>query len=58
MKLSIAKENGNDVNPDLRLRTVAEASHCDDLRGPTAKDSEAVKAARAEFLGLAQEWLR
>ncbi len=57
MNLSIAKENGNDFNPNTTLITIDGASHCDDLRRPKDTDSAAIKSARSTFLGLAKGWL-
>ncbi len=52
--LSITKENGNDVNPNLPLYTLVGGAHCTDLGSGS---SEAAQAARAQFLELARGWL-
>jgi len=58
MNLSIAKELGNDTNPNTVAVTIEGAAHCDDLRGPKGSDSAALKGARATFLDLAKLWLK
>lgn len=52
--LSISRERGNDSNPRLNYRTIADASHCDDLGTSSAAP---VKAAREEFVNLINHWL-
>jgi pimeloyl-ACP methyl ester carboxylesterase len=52
--LSITKENGNDVNPNLTLYSLVGGSHCTDLGSGT---SAAAVEARAQFLALARGWL-
>ncbi len=57
MRLSVAKENGNDLNPETSALTIEGASHCDDLRSPKPTDSEALKTGRSLFVDLVKKWL-
>ena len=57
INLSLAKENGNDTNPNHSYFTISEAAHCDDLRPPKPTDLESLTEAREQFLNLATRWL-
>jgi pimeloyl-ACP methyl ester carboxylesterase len=57
MNLSIAKENGNDLNPKNVVITIDGAAHCDDLR-MNPSDSSSIKEARSKFLDLARDWIK
>lgn len=53
---AIARENGNDTNPNTVTYTVDGGTHCQDLQQPNAKDSESLKKARDLELELATKW--
>jgi pimeloyl-ACP methyl ester carboxylesterase len=54
LKLSIAPQNNNNVNPQTPVYVLQGEAHCDDLgRGV----SEAITIAREMFVTLAQNWL-
>jgi len=53
---AIAKENGNDINPNTLAYTIDGGFHCQDLDAPTASDSESLKGARDLEIQLATKW--
>jgi pimeloyl-ACP methyl ester carboxylesterase len=55
--LSMAEKNGNATNKNLNYNLIKGAAHCDDLRSPTTKDSESLKAARHTTELLIKQWL-
>jgi pimeloyl-ACP methyl ester carboxylesterase len=57
-QLSIAKANGNDLNPLLTLYLIDQAAHCADLHAPLNSDSSSLKQSRTLFETLAAEWLK
>jgi pimeloyl-ACP methyl ester carboxylesterase len=57
-RLSISKENGNDVNPKHSYYTIAKSAHCDDLRTPKSSDSAELEHARQLFDDLVATWIK
>ncbi|TAL58719.1 MAG: septum formation initiator [Legionella sp.] len=57
-KLSISEENGNTTNANLTYELIQGAAHCDDLGGPTGKDSDAIVQAREKMDQLLMKWLQ
>lgn len=56
--LSLAKQNGNAINPNLTYQLIPGAAHCDDLHSPAPTDSDGLKAARQTMELLLTEWLK
>jgi pimeloyl-ACP methyl ester carboxylesterase len=48
----------SNLNSKITIQLIEGAGHHFDLNDPTSSDSDAVKAARVEFLTLAKEWLK
>lgn len=56
--LSLTVNNGNAGNTNLSYYLIKGAAHCDDLRTPSTKDSNALKNARKTMESLLEEWLK
>jgi hypothetical protein len=57
-ELSISSVRGNDRNPKTAVQWIDGGSHCSDLRSSAESDSDSLKAARARFSALLQEWMK
>lgn len=55
--LSMTDKNGNTSNAAHTYYLIKGSAHCDDLRKPTALDSEYLIAARSTMNGLLDKWL-
>lgn len=56
--LSLIDKNGNTNNTNLSYTLIQGAAHCDDLRTPVSKDSDALKKARQTMDELLKQWLK
>src|SRR5262249_21181444 len=55
---SIAKFDGNDVNPDLAYATISGGSHCSDFASAKPTDNADLKQARSTLSTLISQWVQ